>query len=77
MQHIKMALLYYKTEIVLYALECSELHGHCSLLQKLTRMLFVLRSCRFGGVSASCEKLDFLTVNLVSSHAETTQFKIK
>lgn len=40
-------------------------------------MSFVLRRCRFWGVSPSCIKLDFLTLNLVSSQAETTQLKIK
>lgn len=39
-------------------------------------MSFVLRG-RFGEVSASYEKLNFFTLNLVSSQAKTTQFKNK
>lgn len=60
---------YYRTEIVLHALECSQYLGHCSLLQKLARMSFVLR-CKFWEI---WETAFFFILNLLSQ-AETTRF---
>lgn len=70
-----MTLFCYKTEIVLRALECSELHRRLFTVAKTVKNVICTKMQILGSICL-LQKLHFFMLDLVPSQAETTPFKI-